>query len=600
MNYSSVKVYQERQFVSVKITSNEKPKISKIVIEKWQNILDLISLSINVPSALIMNLEKKYFKVFLKNESLNNPYHVGEKAELHSGLYCETVVGTKSYLLVPNALNDPYWKNNPDVALNMISYLGFPIIWPDDEVFGTLCILDNKENHYTEQNIKLMKLLKDSIEKDLQLLINEKALKNEIKNRTIIEDKLEKSEAMYKELFNNMRSAVMIMNVQDKGKTFIFDNLNKAAEKIEKISKDDVLGKSILDIFPELPKHGLIDVMKEVWETGIPHNFGTILYEDARIKGWRDNYFIYKLSSEQIAIIYDDVSKGIEQQKIIQEKELIIHETLELEKLKSEFFSNMSHEFKTPLNVIFCTIQVNEMLLKNQNKTLDKNKLLNNINTEKANCFRLLRLFNNLIDSTKLNTNDFKANMVKCNIVSFIEKITDSVSVFIQNCGLSLTFDTNIEEKIIACDKDKIERIMLNLLSNSIKYTNPGGKILVKFIDGNKFIKINVEDTGMGIPEDKLTVIFNRFKQVDTSFTRENEGSGLGLYLVKSFVEMHGGTISVESKQGIGAKFIITLPVKTEAIESSNQRALFEDNAIDDFVEKIKIEFSDIYKLHNV
>ena len=197
-----------------------------------------------------------------------------------------------------------------------------------------------------------------------------------------------------------------------------------------------------------------------------------------------------------------------------------------------------------------------------EKETVDKEKIIKNINMEKQNCFRLLRLINNLIDSTKLDSGYFELNMVNCNIVNIIEEITLSVAEYMHSNNLTLIFDTEVEEKIVACDLDKIERIMLNILSNAIKFTKPGGNIFVNISDGEEFITISIEDTGIGIPEEKLSIIFDRFRQVDKSFTRNHEGSGIGLSLVKSLVEMQGGTIFVESKCGQGTKFIIKFPVK--------------------------------------
>lgn len=174
MKYSSVKVCSKKEPVVLAITSDEKPTISDEMVKKWQDIIDLLASNLNVPSTLIMRLDEKHINVFLNSNTKENPYKEGEKAELLSGLYCETVAGNKSSLLVPNALKDPLWKENPDIELNMISYLGLPIVWPDGEVFGTICALDNKENHYNNQSIKLIELLRDSIEKDLKLILEEK------------------------------------------------------------------------------------------------------------------------------------------------------------------------------------------------------------------------------------------------------------------------------------------------------------------------------------------------------------------------------------------------------------------------------------------
>lgn len=272
------------------------------------------------------------------------------------------------------------------------------------------------------------------------------------------------------------------------------------------------------------------------------------------------------------------------------------NEAFELEKLRTEFFANISHELRTPLNIILSAIKVNEMHILNKEKPIDFDRIINNIGIEKQNCFRLLRLINNLIDSTKIDTDQFELNMVNCNIVSIIEEITLAAANHQSSSKLNLIFDTDIEEKIVACDVDKLERIILNLLSNSVKYTPDGGNIYVNVFDGEEYITITIEDTGIGIPPEKLQVVFDRFRQVDKSFTRNSEGIGLGLFLTKSLAQMQGGTINVESEYGKGTKFIVKLPAKV--FENSKEIAQCELAAdkLTDYEEMVTIEFSDIYK----
>jgi PAS domain S-box-containing protein len=273
------------------------------------------------------------------------------------------------------------------------------------------------------------------------------------------------------------------------------------------------------------------------------------------------------------------------------------NETIEIEKLRTEFFANISHELRTPLNIILGAIQMIKMFFQDEEKPIDRKKIINYIDIERQNCFRLLRLINNLIDSTRFDSGHLDLNMVNCNIVNIVEEITLSVAQYINSNDITLTFDTEMEEKIIACDLDKIERIMLNLLSNATKFTSSGGNIYVNILDGEEYITISVEDTGIGIPEDKLEVIFDRFRQVDKSFTRNCEGSGIGLYLVKSLVEIQGGTITVESIYGRGTQFFIKLPVvKAFDKDKSEDSSKFVGNMLNNNVERIKVEFSDVYK----
>lgn len=144
--------------------------IGKERIEKWQSFLNLTSLIFQVPVALIMKVYEKKIEVFLSSESKENPYKRGEKAELDTGLYCETVLRTNDQLMVPNALLDEKWKNNPDIKLEMIFYLGLPIRFPDGSKFGTICILDRKERDYQQLYQDLFKKFRDFIEDELGLL----------------------------------------------------------------------------------------------------------------------------------------------------------------------------------------------------------------------------------------------------------------------------------------------------------------------------------------------------------------------------------------------------------------------------------------------
>ena len=140
-------------------------------VHKWQEIVNTIAELMHVPSALVMKVEPPNIKVFVSSESDRNPYERNELAPLNTGLYCETVMKTRQSLLVPDALRDEDWKSNPDIKLGMISYLGFPVIWPDGQIFGTICVLDRKENSYSESYRKFVLQCRDVLEADLKTLV---------------------------------------------------------------------------------------------------------------------------------------------------------------------------------------------------------------------------------------------------------------------------------------------------------------------------------------------------------------------------------------------------------------------------------------------
>lgn len=279
---------------------------------------------------------------------------------------------------------------------------------------------------------------------------------------------------------------------------------------------------------------------------------------------------------------------------LVEEDKKLLTQSAELEKLRTQFFANISHEFRTPLNVILSSIQLCKFYFEKENQLNNKN-MFKHLKTMKQNCYRLLRLVNNLIDTTRLDVGFLEKHAKNQNIVKIIEEITLSIEEFTENKGIKLYFSKNADEKVIACDVDKIERIMLNLISNAIKFTDSGGSIHVSVTDAEDRILISVKDTGIGIPADKQKIIFDRFVQVEQTLARNHEGSGIGLSMTKSFVEMHGGTLRAVSEYGKGSEFIIELPAAT--VPGNEEAVQFDEVENQRRIERINIEFSDIYCL---
>ena len=237
---------------------------------------------------------------------------------------------------------------------------------------------------------------------------------------------------------------------------------------------------------------------------------------------------------------------------------------------QEEFIANVSHELKTPLNVISSAVQLFQMYCYNGSLDERRENIIKYIDSIKLNSYRLSKLINNIVDSSKIKAGFFEINLSNNNIVEAVEEIVMSVTSFTECKGLNIIFDTDIEEKYIAFDPEKIERIVLNLLSNAIKFSDKGDEIIVHLKDKKEFVEISVKDNGIGIEEDHLNMIFDRFKQVNESLSRNVQGTGIGLSLVKSIVELHGGSISVESEVGKGSKFIVMIP----------SRKVFKDNLL--------------------
>jgi signal transduction histidine kinase len=256
---------------------------------------------------------------------------------------------------------------------------------------------------------------------------------------------------------------------------------------------------------------------------------------------------------------------------------------------QEEFIANISHDLKTPLNVISASVQLLSMYCNNGLFDEKKNSFIKYLESIKQNSYRLSKLINNIVDSSKIKAGFFELHLSNNDIVKVTEEIVMSVTTFTESKGLNIIFDTNIEEKIIACDPEKIERLILNLISNAIKFSDVGDEILVAVKDSDEFVEISVKDNGIGIEKKKFEMIFDRFKQVNESLSRNAEGTGIGLSLVKSIAELHGGSIHVKSELGKGSEFTVMLPSRT----------VVHENRIDDIKMKnknksIQVELSDI------
>ena len=287
------------------------------------------------------------------------------------------------------------------------------------------------------------------------------------------------------------------------------------------------------------------------------------------------------------------IAKDLTQEKKYQKLAFEYNKIKAYENAKSEFFANLSHELRTPINIISSTLQ-----LLNKVKKENIDEFINFYDRYKdvlgTNCYRMLRLVNNLIDITKIDVGVIEPKFVNTNIVELIESVSLSVIPYAREKDIEIIFDTDVEDLIIKCDMEKIERIILNLLSNAIKFSDRDKTILVDVTSDEEWIKVSVNDEGKGIPKSMQKFIFDRFVQVDKSLNRKTEGSGIGLSIVKALVDMHDGKISVSSKKDGGTIFNMYLPNK---ILENKDITNFDEFNID--TKNVQLELSDIYELYS-
>jgi len=253
-----------------------------------------------------------------------------------------------------------------------------------------------------------------------------------------------------------------------------------------------------------------------------------------------------------------------------------------LDQLKTKFFTNVSHEFRTPLSLIISPL---DKIIKNTDDE-DQKKQLHLVH---RNAKRLLNLVNQLLDFRKIEVQGLKLHPSIGDIVQFTQDISYSFSDIAEKKGIQFSFSSNTDALEIYFDKDKIEKILFNLLSNAFKYTHNNGNVSVRLIytprsneeeDGT--LAIEVEDTGIGIPADKHEKIFERFFQTDVPESMVNQGTGIGLAITKEFVKLHSGVITVKSEPENGTCFTVTLPARKihePSVYSTATPVLIEDGA---------------------
>lgn len=389
--------------------------------------------------------------------------------------------------------------------------------------------------------------------------------------------KLKETEKQFLEIANNINDIIVI---RDEKKALY---INSAFEKVYKFKPDE--------LYEDINKW--YEYWDEIeFDVGEPNNYSFEKPDMCTIrvskKGQNDIWILSKFTP-----IFDENGKIVKKIGIVSDITEIKKMELEIDKIKMDFFANVSHELRTPINLILSALQVISLKIdKLDYETQEYFVKYFNIMGQNGN--RLLRLVNNLIDTTRLDSGCFNYHPKNNDIVKCVEDICTSIVSFVNDNNLEIIFDTDIEEKIVAFDQENMERIILNLISNAIKFNKPNGKIEVT-ISCKDNIRVSVKDYGIGIPEDKIEDIFGRFEQVKNKFKKEREGSGIGLSLVKSLVEINGGNIVVKSKLGEGSEFIITLPDIIIENETINDIVNGTQNEYLSNENRLKIEFSDIY-----
>ncbi|UGV41433.1 PAS domain S-box protein [Methanococcoides orientis] len=561
--------------------NTKKPEIPDEIVVKWQRIVDQMAKVISVPAGLIMKVDPPQIEVFLSSATEDNPYEKGERADLNTGLYCETVMKQRRQLLVTDALKDTEWNHNPDIELGMIYYLGFPIEWPDGEIFGTICVLDTKDNPKATSYSELIFEFKEAVETDLhvvlqlskreqlverlqdqsnhlQQIVTERTakLQKAYEDLTITYEELKGSENKFRTLFENANDAIYVTDLNGQ-----FLEVNQVACDQLEYTRSELLHMNPQDIdsiddvaqvearINQLLQHG-----HAFFETVHNRKDGSTIPVEVNIR------LIDYMGKKAIL----GISRDITERKI---NEFLLVEKAKAEataRAKSEFISTMSHEIRTPLTVI---IGYADLLGMQSFGTLNKEQesYVQNILESGTH---LLALINDELDLSKIEASKMELYIEEVSIPDIIDDVRTKLMPLTLSKNIDIRTNVNPDIVTIKADKMKFKQILYNFVSNALKFTPEKGTITIKTRPMNNMIQIDVIDTGIGISEENMKELFQPFKQVSNFETREQHGTGLGLTLVKKIVELHGGEVLVESEVGKGSTFGFTMPIDPESISN--------------------------------
>lgn len=594
-------MYKNRRFKEIfNLNENIKEKYiwdnAKVYISNYQNFSENID---NVLEEGKLKVDTTYFNNEKVYKTIFAPLIINSKQE---GIVCIFIDETKKQEFENEILeaNERYE--------NFLESIGDGIALLDDKkvVYANKACKNIFKNEIYNIDFEITQ---EDIEKEHSFIIDNKqiyvqisfssfifenkkriiAVIRDITDRKVTQLKLEDSEKSHKTLIDILPDGICLIDSK-----FKINYINKSMLQMLKLdSHKDANNKNIREFIKinledeEIFYQKLLEVFSK--------NKSVLLLEHKLITSDKKEVQVelsalpFEIDNNKlIMIMIKDLTHKKTSEKV--EKELI--QRAKTDRVKTEFFANMSHELKTPLNVIYSSNQLLEAFYKSEKLEDYNDNIKQHIGLVKQNTYRLQRLINNIIDLTKMEGGFYKISLNNHNIISVVEDLFMAIEEYAKIKNINLIFDTESEEKIMAIDKNEIERIILNLLSNCFKFTPNGGSIYVDIYDKESEVIISVKDTGMGIPKDKLDVIFDEFEQADKTLSRNAEGSGIGLAIVKNLVELHNGTINVVSEVGVGTEFIISLPVLV--LDDCAENLHFEINS-NDIIEKIKVEFSDVY-----
>ena len=515
------------------------------IVQKWQEIVNIIAEIIHVPSALVMKAEPPNIKVFVSSESNGNPYERDELAPLNTGLYCETVMKTRQSLLVPDALRDEEWKSNPDIKLGMISYLGFPVTWPDGQIFGTICVLDKKENSYSELYRKFVLQCRDVLQADLRTLAR---LSGEL---TRSEAYLEEAQRLsHTGSFGWRVSTGEIVWSKESFRIFGYDQslavtLDMVLQRAH--PEDRALTQTTLDRASRDGKDFDYEYRLLMPDGSIKH-----VHVAAHAVGDQADQL------EFIGAVMDVTEARRVEEQMHQARADLAH--VARVTTLGELTAAIAHEINQPLTTLVTQGRACLRWLAHEPPNLGEGR--SSVEAMIDSGIRAAEVISRLRAMMKKSA----PHRDLLNINDAILAVIALVGPEAQRNRVLLRTELSNDLPLVLGDRIQLQQVILNLIMNAIEamrgIDQTQRKVLVvSRKDESKGALVEVQDSGAGLEGLALDRLFDAF------YTTKPDGLGIGLAVSRTIIESHGGKLRALPSVPRGAVFQFQLPTNGEVIE---------------------------------
>ena len=527
------------------------------VVRKWQEIVDLTAEILHVPSALIMRVEPPNIKVFVSSETKGNPYERDETAPLNTGLYCETVMKTRQPLLVPDAFRDERWQSNPDIKPGMISYLGVPIVWPDGEVFGTLCVLDKKPNEYSELYRKLLLQWRDVLQADLRSLatLHRKLEARETKIRRLVEVDI-----------IGCFTWDLDGQIIEANNAFLhivgYDREDLASGRLRwtHLTPAEWLDRDVRQFVPELKLSGKLQPFEKEYfrkdGTRVPVLIGIAAFDEECNQGVA---FALDLTERKRA-----EAEAHESERRYRELQMELAHANRVATM-GQLSASIAHEINQPIAAVMANASAGLRWLGARPPELEQAR------QAFARIVRDGKRAGEVIARVRALVKKAPPRRDSSDINEAIREVISLTQAEMQRNRVGLQTGLADGLPLVPGDRVQLQQVIVNLIVNAVEAMSGAGNepreltIASGAVDSND-VFVEVQDTGPGLDPANLDRLFQSF------YTTKPDGMGMGLAISRSIVEAHGGCLSAAPNKPRGAVFRLTLPVE-ETLSRNPQRS---------------------------